>query len=147
MKTARTRFLDLYKFDDQGNASININSLNPQVGQSGCYIIKDPFDNICYIGYSASNLYKTITRHFQHWSDKSRLAPRIVYPKQGYKVKIIYCSPSNAWALEKYLINKYRPADNEQKYQNYLTQSQENKAKDMYEEDLYIKNAPTDIPF
>jgi hypothetical protein len=36
--------------------------------KSGVYLIKSKRTNkIVYVGYSASNLYKTMYRHFQSW--------------------------------------------------------------------------------
>lgn len=54
-----------------------------------------------YVGKSESDLYKTISRHFQTWNDKNQ-PQRIVYdPTQyDYTVQITFCAPNDVSDLE-----------------------------------------------
>lgn len=100
--------------------------LKPSKNQKGVYILKKN-NEIVYIGYSGSNLYKTLTRHFQSWEDRKQI--RITYSKtDNIKARIIYTSTAaQAAKLEKALILKYKPADNPNKYEQYnLNLSDEN---------------------
>jgi excinuclease UvrABC nuclease subunit len=83
--------------------------------KSGVYMIyKDGIKNPVYIGYSGSNIYKTLTRHFQSWNDNKQV--RVTYPQNGkYSVSIVICTPQQAERLERYLIKKYKPVDNPNK--------------------------------
>ena len=92
--------------------------LKPTGNQKGVYILKKG-NEIKYIGYSGSNLYKTLTRHFQSWEDRTQI--RVTYSKsENIKARIIY-TPTAAQAakLEKALILKYQPSDNPNKYEQY----------------------------
>ena len=51
-------------------------------GKSGVYIVKNKAGQIVYVGHSASDLYKTMYRHFQSWHDPKQI--RVTYPKKGY---------------------------------------------------------------
>ena len=81
-------------------------------GKSGVYIIKRPGETKpLYIGMSGSNLYKTITRHFQAWPDESQV--RVTYSqKSNVVMRVIFTTPKQAERLEKYLISRYKPKDN-----------------------------------
>ena len=121
--------------------------------KSGVYIIKKN-NKIIYVGYSSYDIYKTLYRHFQTWNDKSQ-DKRVSYKEDyfdsdnDYKVRIVYCTPKKASALEKALILKYQPEDNKNKYDYYLDQETDHEA-------IYIQSmkeayeyAPTDqkVPF
>lgn len=81
--------------------------LNAKKFNTGIYLIKDLKTNkILYVGYSGSNLYKTMYRHFQNWSSSKQY--RAVFKKSGVKIRIIFTSPKKAQSLEKYLIRKYK---------------------------------------
>jgi len=83
---------------------------------TGVYFVKDAKTNvILYVGYSGSNLYKTMYRHFQVWNDKQQ--QRIKFKKSGYKVRIIFCTAAQAQRLETYLIQKLKPKFNKLQYQ------------------------------
>ena len=83
---------------------------------TGVYLVKDAkTNNILYVGYSGSNLYKTMYRHFQVWNDKQQ--QRIKFKKSGYKVRIIFCTAAQAQRLETYLIQKLKPKFNKLQYQ------------------------------
>lgn len=100
------------------------NKINPALGlrtsgQTGVYLIKSG-NTIVYVGYSASNLYKTFTRHFQSWEDRQI---RITYKNRNadnYTARIIFCGPVKAKKLETALVIKYRPRDNPNKYEQYI---------------------------
>lgn len=70
---------------------------------------------LLYVGFSGSNLYKTMYRHFQVWNDKQQ--QRIKFKKSGYKVRIIFCTAAQAQRLETYLIQKLKPKFNKLQYQ------------------------------
>lgn len=92
--------------------------LKPTQSQKGVYILKKG-NEIKYIGYSGSNIYKTLTRHFQSWQDSNQI--RITYGQNsGIKARIIYTpTATQAARLEKALILKYKPTDNPNKYEQY----------------------------
>jgi len=89
--------------------------------RSGVYIIKED-GVIVYVGYSATDLYTTMYRHFQEWNDKR--GARVTYfnllNKRVYKVRLVYCTPLQAARLEKALIIKYYPRDNKEKYDSLV---------------------------
>jgi hypothetical protein len=88
-------------------------------GKSGVYLIKrQGTTKPIYIGMSSSNLYKTITRHFQAWPDPSQV--RVTYSqKSDIAIRVILTTPKQAERLERYLIQKYKPADNPGKVAQY----------------------------
>jgi len=118
--------------------------------KSGVYIIKKN-DKIIYIGYSNSDLYKTLYRHFQTWNDKQS-PERISYKNQlknnEFMVRVVYCSPKRAEALEKALILKHRPKDNKLKYNLYYEESKKsekeyiNSMEQIYEFAPILSSAP-----
>lgn len=100
-----------------GKVSKQIKDVN---NKSGVYIIRKKGNKkFSYIGFSASNLYKTILRHFQSWNDPTQR--RVTYSKYGYEVKVLNASTKRAAAWEKFLIIKYKPIDNETKLEIYTT--------------------------
>lgn len=92
--------------------------LKPAGNQKGVYILKKDSE-IVYIGYSGSNIYKTLTRHFQSWDDRTQT--RVTYSKNtNIKARVIYTTTATQAAkLEKALILKYKPTDNPNKYEQY----------------------------
>jgi excinuclease UvrABC nuclease subunit len=81
----------------------------------GTYLIKSKqTGDIIYVGYSATNLYKTLYRHFQTWNDSAQ--NRFVYDRNKYTVRVILTIPTRAAQLEKALILKYKPRDNKNKH-------------------------------
>lgn len=113
---SKSRFLPVYI-----EGKINPALVRASAPRPGVYIIKLN-GVIKYIGYSATNVYKTITRHFQSWKDPRQV--RITYPRASYvTARVIYTNTgSQAAALEKALILKHRPEDNPNKYENYTMQ-------------------------
>lgn len=103
--------------------------------RTGVYIIKKN-DVIVYVGYSESQLYKTLYRHFQAWNDKGqpgRISYQSALKRNKFLVRVVYCSSKRAAALEKALILKHKPKDNKQKYASYLEEAAPKEVK-------YIKN-------
>jgi hypothetical protein len=112
--------------------------------RSGIYIIKENA-KIVYVGESGYNLYKTLYRHFQRWNHKyQEVVTYAAKLKQNkYTVRLVFCTAKQAIALEKALIIKYNPRDNEQKYKNYQLDFYDNKALENYN-----KTEQTDeVPF
>lgn len=112
--------------------------------QTGVYLIKSIKSNkVVYVGYSKSNIHRTIYRHFQVWND---IRERKVYNKTGYLIRIIFCVPTKADRLEKYLIQKFNPRDNNFFYDDVLSNSEVEKTQETYATTIYA--APNeDIPF
>lgn len=81
--------------------------------KSGVYLIKES-GKVVYIGYSGSNLYRTLYRHFQEWNHKYQNV--VTYSNRDkYTVRVILTTPQQADRLETYLIKKYLPRDNQEK--------------------------------
>lgn len=110
---AKTKFLPVYLEGKPNPALIRANVKKP-----GVYIIKVN-GTIKYIGYSATNVYKTLIRHFQSWEDRRQV--RITYPRAAYvTARVVYTNTGNqAAALERGLILKHKPEDNPNKYEEY----------------------------
>jgi predicted GIY-YIG superfamily endonuclease len=103
---------------------------------AGVYIIKQE-NKIVYIGYSSTDVKKTMYRHFQKWTDlrstfgrASQPYDRITYHNRfnndEYKCKVIFCTPKQAELLEQALILKLKPRDNSLKL-NLISEMQKNK--------------------
>lgn len=97
--------------------------------QSGVYLIYKN-GKLVYVGYSAVNLYKTCTRHFQKWTSSYQ---RVVtyhdkLSRNDFKVRVILCSASRADKLEKALIVRYKPKDNPDKLPGYQLSAYEERA-------------------
>lgn len=113
----RTRLLRPYKKD--GSTSF------PARKRKGVYLIYrvrvfgEPV--LRYVGYSGSDVYKALYRHFQEWNDRqARLGQRqerITYsPPGSYRVRVVYTrTKGEAQELERALILKYQPPDNPDK--------------------------------
>jgi len=85
-------------------------------GRSGVYLVKDKrINKIVYVGYSGTDLYKTMYRHFQEWNDKGERYRFVVSKSEAvnYTVRIIFCTPTQAYRLEQALIYKLQPSENE----------------------------------
>lgn len=84
--------------------------------RTGVYLIRE-HQTVVYVGFSGYNLYKTMYRHFQSWKDKTQ--QRVTYDGKNpdITVRLIYCSRVQADRLEKYLISRYDPRDNINRYQ------------------------------
>lgn len=111
--------------------------------RSGCYVIKEN-NKIVYVGMSGRNLYKTLYRHFEHWSHK--LQEVITYKtrltKHKYTVRVILCTPGQAARLERLLILKHNPRDNDLKYSGYQLTAFDEKLYETYEAAPVREEAP-----
>lgn len=85
--------------------------------KSGVYLIKNRAGKIIYVGFSSNNIYRTLYRHFQNWTDPKQ--KRFLYAKEGFTVRIITTTPARAELLEKALILKLKPEDNKNKYESF----------------------------
>ena len=97
--------------------------------KSGVYIIKKN-SKVVYIGHSKTDVKKTLYRHFQVWNDrrhpdnkKVSIHERVTYFGQDYDnflIKVFFTNTARqAEELEKNLIIRLKPKDNEIKYLNY----------------------------
>ena len=117
-------------------------------GKSGLYIIflKGKID---YVGYSATDIYKTLYRHFQKWNDKTQV--RVAYSDlKDITVRVIYTkNAAIAERLENALIVKYRPEANPNKYETKeLTATDENNLTEYINEETNpIIVSEEDLPF
>lgn len=86
---------------------------------AGVYIIKED-GKIVYVGYSSYSIYKTMYRHFQSWHHSQQRVISYAGKRHRYTVRPILCTDKQAYALEKRLIKKYHPRDNEITYEAML---------------------------
>jgi hypothetical protein len=111
-------------YSDDKNIIAGITAFRPSLKRSGVYLIKEN-NEIVYVGFSGTDLYTTMYRHFQTWNDKK--GPRVTYfsklKKKYYTVRVVYCTPLQAAKLEKSLIAKYQPRDNVQYIDHELLKS------------------------
>jgi hypothetical protein len=91
-----------------------------------------------YIGSSATDVYKTCYRHLQTWSSWQRVVTYVSH-LENVLLRIVYCTPKQALALEKKLIWKHSPKDNIYQYEN------EELENDYYREDVFDKYLETEI--
>ena len=114
------------------------------VSRSGAYIIKEN-NKIVYVGMSRVNLYKTLYRHFQQWHHSQQEVITYVnkLTRLRYTVRVILCTPGQAEKLERALIIKYKPRDNDLKYTGYQLKTTDKNLVAQYE-DLEVIN---DCPF
>ncbi|MCF8460455.1 MAG: hypothetical protein K9G46_07005 [Flavobacteriales bacterium] len=139
----KTRFLPPYK--KSGRTTFPESN-----GRKGVYLIKLD-GKLSYVGFSGSDLYKALYRHFQEWND--RRAPRVVYPpdlRDRCTVRVVYCNTAaQAAKLEKALILFHQPKDNPDKLERYQLSLADAPAfgqmLDDYEEAEFIP--PTEVPF
>jgi predicted methyltransferase len=133
-----TKFANPYN----GNKTTFRNTVN----KSGVYLIKEN-GIIVYIGYSKTNLYRTLYRHFQQWNHKYQEVITYVNKlnRNRYTVRVVLCSPTRAEKLEAALIQKYNPRDNYMKLKKYEIDPEAGKKE--VEEYYSIKPANPDDPF
>lgn len=103
----KSRFLPPYSPD--GSATFS-----DMRGRSGVYLIKHN-GVIVYVGYSSTNLYRTLYRHFQRWDHPSQQVVTYAGAAGVFSVRVLLCSPSQAKKYEVALVRKYRPRDNARK--------------------------------
>lgn len=109
--------------------------------RSGVYLIREG-EKLVYIGYSATNLYRTMYRHFQRWNHRGQEVVSYAGSSKRYTVRVVLCTPAQAARLEKALIIKNRPRDNRDKYRGYKLDFQDKKTVDQYENQYAITDAP-----
>ena len=79
--------------------------------KSGVYLVMSrQTKKIVYIGYSQSQLYKTMYRHFEKWPDPTQV--RVTLDRDRYLVRVVLVGPKKAAKLEQALIAKYKPTRN-----------------------------------
>lgn len=95
-------------------------TLSGIAGKAGVYIIREN-GKIVYVGYSATNIYRTMYRHFQKWNHSQQEV--VTYESRmkanKYSVQVTICSPGKAEKLERALVKKHEPRDNSNKYEQY----------------------------
>ena len=144
MNAIKTKWFEPYTIKN-GKLKPSLQILNKRFN-TGVYLIKQGSE-IIYVGFSGSNLHKTLYRHFQTWNDRAQ--ERKVFKKTGYKIRVIFCPTSKAYKLEKLLIEKYKPKHNKLQYDALLN----NPNTDLSEIDAYYKtgsivlNPGDDLPF
>jgi len=98
---------------------------------------------LVYVGYSGSDVYKAMYRHFQKWTDVTQV--RVTYNPEQVKARVIYCNTAQqAAGLEKALIIKRKPKDNPNKYTQYTTDQQE---ETIYKKFLSLEETTKGIQF
>lgn len=129
-------------YNSKGKTNFNIQN------RPGIYIIYDG-EKIVYIGYSGTNLYKTMYRHFQKWNDRTQT--RVTYRNlKDITVRVVYTTNANQAAkLEKALIVKYKPTDNPMQYETHeLTNNDKIKITSFINEPIKdIVRYEKDLPF
>jgi excinuclease UvrABC nuclease subunit len=103
---------------------------------------------LLYVGFSGSNLYKTMYRHFQSWNDPTQI--RVTYDPFKIKVCVIYTETAEeADILEKALILKYKPKDNPILYKGFEADKDEKKIFKIFtnEQENPVVNYAGDLPF
>lgn len=87
-------------------------------GKTGTYIIfeegRKGFREPVYVGWSDSDLYNTIRRHFYPWDEDRGVSYSTQIRKGGkYYVKVYLTNKRDAYPLEANLIYELRPRDNQ----------------------------------
>ena len=94
----------------------------------GIYIIFKA-GKIIYVGYSRSNLYKTMYRHFQAWNDKTGQYRTVITDLSQVKVGVIYTKSGRlAKLLESAYILKHKPEMNANVYNGFIMDDKEKAA-------------------
>lgn len=103
--------------------------------KSGVYLIKED-DRLVYVGYSAKNLYKTLYRHFEQWNHSQQKVTSYAnrLRRKKYTVRVILCTPLQAERLERALVIRHKPRDNDQKYEQYRLELQDKTVVKQYEQ-------------
>lgn len=112
--------------------------------RTGVYLIKEN-GKLVYVGYSGTDLYKTMYRHFQEWNDRTQQIRITYYNKlktNNYTVRIIYCTPKQAARLEGALILKHQPRDNTNTYLGFELDNADHQILDDYKFAIVEQEAP-----
>lgn len=103
------KYKDIYK--KKKGRFVTLDWVRKLRGKSGVYILKKKgAKKPSYIGYSESNVYKTMLRHLQQWNDPTQV--RITYPKTGTKAIVKLLPPKKAAKFEERAIFLLNPTDN-----------------------------------
>jgi len=130
-KVIQNDFHDVYKVlpTTQSNGRTAIREYE---NKAGIYIIleenlKTKKEEIVYVGHSSYDLYKTILRHFQKWTDteQNRISykKRIINKTHNYKISVGITPKRSAKLVERELILMYAPRDNKEKLVFYEQKS------------------------
>lgn len=79
--------------------------------KAGVYLIREN-GKIVYVGRSATNLYKTLYRHFQTWKHPEQAVTSYKGRRHSYSVQVAILTPARAKTAEAALIRKHKPRDN-----------------------------------
>jgi predicted GIY-YIG superfamily endonuclease len=101
--------------------------------KTGVYLIKEN-DVVVYVGYSGSDIYRTLYRHFQYWNHRTQETISYAGKRKDYTVRIVFCSKADAIRLERGLILKHNPRDNKNKYDSYLQTGRDKTVLKAYED-------------
>jgi hypothetical protein len=110
--------------------------------RAGVYLIKEG-ERLVYIGMSGGNLYRTLYRHFEAWSHPSQEVTTYQsrMKKHRYTVRVVLCTPGQAVRLERALIVKHRPRDND-RGKNYTLDFKDEKIEHEYSQALTAAEMP-----
>lgn len=107
------------------NGKTNFSSFR---GKPGVYLIAEN-GKIVYVGYSKSDVYMAMMRHFYSWEDQrvdGRVFERVSYvnklKRNRYTARIVTTTPKRAEILEALLIKKHSPRDKEAPRDNTETE-------------------------
>lgn len=144
-------FRGVRPFNAKGRSNLGFTN-----GKTGVYIIREKKARgkryaTVYVGHSAGDLYKTITRHFQEWNDKEQ-PQRVTYksflPFRKYIIQVAFCHRSQLLPLEAGLIERYQPRDNTSQMQFNLSERGRELAKGLFaHEPQAPPPPPIDVPF
>jgi hypothetical protein len=105
---------------------------------AGVYFIRED-SKLVYIGYSDTNLYRTMYRHFQQWNHRGQEV--ITYAsrlnRHRYTVRILITPWREAHKWEARLIKKHKPRDayrEEIQYTDYYSTEEGRKMDEIYKE-------------
>ena len=145
MRIAKSKWFKPYA-NKNGTLKPTFKILSQQFNK-GCYLIRDKNNTIVYVGYSGSQLQKTLYRHFQSWNDPKQY--RATFPKTGYTVRVIFTTAKQAERLEKYLIQRYKPKYNNFQYKTNFEQQPEtySELSQFYSQRDIIINPDEEMPF
>ena len=105
----------------------------PDRARAGVYLIKES-GVIVYVGYSGYDVYKTMYRHFQEWNHQTQEVVTYNADSGRYTVRVIYCTPQQAAALELALIKRHNPRDNADKYNAVQLDAKARRALESYQD-------------
>ncbi|MEI6567368.1 MAG: hypothetical protein WCR20_11875 [Verrucomicrobiota bacterium] len=111
--------------------------------RAGVYLIKENA-KIVYVGMSGGNLYRTLYRHFEAWNHPHQEVTTYQsrMKRHTYTVRVVLCTPGQSARLERALIKKHKPRDNEVKYENYKIDFRDEKVIHEYSNALTLAEVP-----